>query len=607
MGILDDLRAGLGSTLSRIGTTLGGDDLDDVPADAMRKALAERGIAPDGDGGMPQPTDEKPRGLFHDPYSVIDWGGWRERPSSLTYETLRQMTAKNTVIAALITLRANQIAQFSRPQQGKYDRGYRIIKRDRRDRWKSMTPIEQKRANEIERMIETTGMLQPNEKPSDRDSFALFVKKAVRDILTYDQWCFEKLRDRRGMISRFIALPSESIRPAVSDSEHLDPEEKHSRVAYVQVYEDSVIAEFSPEDMAWCIMNPRSDLRVNGFGYSPVEQLMHLITAWLFGFEYNQRFFSQGSAIKGILNIKGAIPDRQLRAFRRMWYSQVTGVTNAWRTPILNSEDIQWQSLHSTNREMEFSAWMDWLTKLTCAVYGADPIEINFQFGNTGQSQSMKEGGQEAKLSESKDKGLRPLMDHISDNMNRHLVWDIEDEFEFAFMGLDSEDEEKEREARIKEVGAYRMVDEVRADDDLPPLPDGNGQVINNPTWLQFVNAKQQAAQQAQMAAAGQPPGAPGAPGAAPPGSPPLPPYDTDGDGDTDGVDGAEDDGAPEPPDEEELQAGEVDENALPPEDQLERAMRNVRHVDRLVKSVSRRTSRGRMLIEVDLDEGDRR
>jgi hypothetical protein len=170
-------------------------------------------------------------------------------------------------------------------------------------------------------------------------------------------------------------------------------------------------------------------------------------------------------------------------------------------------------------------------------------------------------------------------MDHIADNMNRHIVWDIEPEFEFSFVGLDAGDEEKEREARIKEVGAYRMVDEVRADDDLPPLPDGLGQCINNPTWLQFAQAKQQEKmmqeQQSQAAAGGTP-----SPG-----------------GEED------DDGAPEPPpDEEELQAGEVDE--LPEEAELERSMRGV---DRLLKSVRRKTERGRLVIEMDLEEGDSR
>lgn len=907
MGIFDDIRSGLGGAIARFGDTLANGS--DVEIEKMRKAMQDAGLAATGPD-LPEATEEKPRAMYHDPYSLTDWGGWRERPSNLTYETLRAMGVSNTVIAAILSLRADQVGQFTRPQQGRFDRGFKIVKRDRRSRKQSLTPIEQKRANEIERMLETTGLLLPNEKPSDRDSFTTFIKKGVRDILTYDQWChpkgtliqmadgrllpieevrpgnkvvthlgrvrtvtehivrqysgkmhrihydgvfieatskhpllvdagsgqrplqfrtwqdaenvqpgmfltvpkiealghseellpamarvlgyyvavgyrsgdtavfamrtndlrtaktieealgsvtvapghhhngyrvcaahqgawfaqlcgepgttrrvpeavlkgtaevrraflagyleasaslhvqsavatvssldlrggltllagmegmhihwapcvnpsllpvtywegtlsgpeykllaaemdlpvvktdspatnfyadgyhyvpvsrvetydahniivhnleveedhsylangivshncFEKIRDRRGLVSRFQALPSETIRPAVNDAEHLGPEEHRSRVAYVQVYEDSVIAEFTQDDLAWCIKNPRSDLRVNGFGYSPIEQLMRLVTAWLYGFEYNQRFFSQGSAIKGILNIKGAIPDKQLRSFRRMWYSQVTGVTNAWRTPILNSDDIQWQSLHSTNREMEFGAWMDWLTKLTCAIFGVDPIEINFQFGNTGQSSSLNEGNQEAKLSESKDKGLRPLMDHITENLNRHVIWEIEPDFEFAFVGLSGQDEDKEREARVKEVQNYRTIDEIRADDDYDPLPDGKGELILNPTYLQFIQAKQaQAQQEQQMAMQGGPTGPDGMPA-------------------TDQLQGQNDDseGAPEEP---------SNEQTSPPEDRLQLSLRDL---DGLMKGTRRRVENRRLIIEVgDLAKED--
>ncbi len=501
MSLFDEIRNTLGSAITQAGerlSTLGEGHTPD--ADEMTDVLEKAGLV---QATMAQPTEDKPRAMFHDPYAVVDWGGWRERPSALTYETLRQMSMRNTVIASIINLRSWQVSQFGVPQQGRYDKGYRIVLRDRRDKKKGMSDQEKMRASEMERMLETTGYLLPDEKPAQRDSFRAFLKKATRDVLTYDQWCFEKIRDRSGRISRFQALPSETIRPAVSDYEHMDEAEQRTRVSHVQVYDDSVIAEFSPEDIAFCIMNPRADLRVNGFGFSPIEQLVQLITAWLFGFEYNQRFFSQGSAIKGLINIKGAIPDKQLRAFRRMWYSQISGVSNAWKTPILNSDDIQWQSMHSTNREMEFSAWMDWLTKLTCAIYGIDPIEINFQYGNTGQSNSLNTPDNEKRVTESKDKGLRPLMEHITDSLNAHIIWELDPNFEFQFTGLDAKSEDQEREARIKECGNYRYIDEVRADMDDPPLPDGMGQVIANPVWFQFYTAAKAEAAQAAMGAGG--------------------------------------------------------------------------------------------------------
>lgn len=866
MGVLDGLAKAVGQGVKAYKDAT--DDDEDVSDEDMQSALEAQGLGAEqgppptnplmeaSEAGLAEPTDEKPRGLFHDPYSVMDWGGWREKPSQHTYETLRQMAQKNTAVTAIIQVRTSQIGQHAKPQQDRYDKGFKIQLRDRRDQSRSMSNQEQMQGAQIERMLETTAFLLPNEKPSDRDSFRAFLKKATRDVLIYDQWChpagtqvlmangthksiedvevgdqvfthvgrvrrvtetfqraytgvmhrlryrgqeieatsghpflverhphlknrdrcadksyhrewveasdikegqyltcpdftlpsepffcsayptgypegrpvlpslarvmglyagdghnhqgtavwtfhedeqdlveavrkvfpkarvipyknrcavsvrvrgmgdwfsemhgsssgekkvplkilaapwelktaflrgyiesdghlkgasavlsttsldlkagltllcgnlgmflswsetanakhgwspcwqgrlsgewfhrfakvtdfpihvpdrvrnptawaqagsageasgyhylrineasqyevedlqvynfeveedhsyiangivshncWEKIRDRRGMISRFVALPSETIRPAVADIEHMDAAEMRNRVSHVQVYEDTVIAEFSPDDIAWCVMNPRSDLRSNTFGFSAVEQLTTIITAWLFGFEYNTRFFTQGSAIKGLLNIKGAIPDRQLKAFRRLWYSMVSGVNNAWRTPILNSEDVQFLNMHSTNREMEFSNWMDFLQKITCAVFGMDPMEINFIYGNTGS----KGGGlnqsrpRESELAESKDKGLVPLMEHIEDMINSHIIWEMNPDFEFKFVGLNAKEESKQREAWDQESKSYKMVDEVRAEQDLPPMPDGSGQIIRDSVWLQ---AKQGAEQQ---------------------------------------------------------------------------------------------------------------
>lgn len=479
MSILDDMKGAASRWAS--------DSDEDVSQKDMVDALVKAGLSDKPTTAVADPTRATPRAMFHDPYSLLDWGGWRQRPSSLTYESLRQMAMQTTPIAAILQLRSNQISQFCRPQQGEYDKGYRVILRDRRDK-RAMTPAERKMASEIERMLETTGYLLPNERATHRDSFRTFIKKAVRDTLTYDQHCFEKQRDMRGRPSRFICLDGASIRPAVSDTEHMQPEEHQERVSYVQIYENTVVAEFTQDDLAWCTMNPRSDIRVNGFGLSPIEQITALITAWLFGFQYNSKFFTQGSAIKGLINIKGAIPDKQMRAFRRMWYTMISGVGNAWRTPILNSEDVQWQSMHSSNRDMEFASWMDWLTKLICSIYGVDPTEINFQFGNTGQSSSLGGADQESKIIESKDRGLRPLVDHLTDSLNQHIIWELCPDFEFSFVGLDAKAENDEREARIKESAAFKTVDEVRAEIDLPPLSDGRGDMIRDSNWVQMNN-----------------------------------------------------------------------------------------------------------------------
>jgi phage portal protein BeeE len=572
---------------------------DDVSEQDMNALLERRGMREPQRGGFPppqqgqqqpgtgmqlagqaplqivEPTTDKPRAMFHDPYSAVDWGGWRNRPSALTYDTLRTMSITNPVVGAIINLRINQVASFCTPQKTKFDRGFKIAHRDRQKSKKGMSPVEQREAEAIERYLETTGALLPSEFPRDRDSFRTLCKKFVRDTLTYDQAAVELIRDRGGKPSRFVMLPSETIRPAVSDIEHMDPEELRSRIAYVQVYEQTVIAEFSSDELAWGVMNPRSDIRVNGFGLSPLEQMVSLVTAWLWGFQHNSNYFRNGASIKGLINIKGAIPDRQLRAFRRMWYTMVAGNANAWKTPIVNSEDLQWVPMQMGNKDMEFGAWMDWLCKLTTALYGVDPTEINFIFGNSGQTSSMGQSRpNEEEVKESKDKGLLPLLDHSADYFNRHIIQGLNPDFEFVWGGYDAESEKEEREGRQARVKSTMTVNEARAEEDLPPLEGKLGDVILDSNWIQWAQAQQAAADAAAQQAAGGMPGTPGAP----PGDPNQPPgegqgentYDDlfgaghgQGDDDGEGESGDEDEGDDEntpPTDEEQPDAGEQPE-----------------------------------------------
>ena len=136
MGVLDGLAKAVGQGVRAYKDAT--DDDEDVSDEDMQGALenaglgAEQGPPPTNplmeasQAGLAEPTDEKPRGLFHDPYSVMDWGGWREKPSQHTYETLRQMAQKNTAVAAIIQVRTSQIGQHAKPQQDRYDKGFKI-------------------------------------------------------------------------------------------------------------------------------------------------------------------------------------------------------------------------------------------------------------------------------------------------------------------------------------------------------------------------------------------------------------------------------------------------------------------------------------------------
>jgi hypothetical protein len=69
--------------------------------------------------------------------------------------------------------------------------------------------------------------------------------------------------------------------------------------------------------------------------------------------------------------------------------------------------------------------------------------------------------------------------------MNKHIIWPINEDFEFQFVGFDSTTRSETADLATKQVKSYKTVDEVRAGEDLPALPDGQGEIILDPVWMQ--------------------------------------------------------------------------------------------------------------------------
>jgi hypothetical protein len=267
---------------------------------------------------------------------------------------------------------------------------------------------------------------------------------------------------------------------------------------YVQLINGTVRATYAEDELFFGVRNPRTDLAVAGYGMSELEVLVGVVTSYLYAEEYNRRIFSQGSIPKGILNLKGDITDQQLQAFKREWTTLIAGVQNAWKTPVLNAEDIEYINLQTANKDMEYMQWMQFLVRIACAVYLIDPAEINFDMPRGLDSTNpLIESSNEAKLRASKDRGLAPLLRFIQRGINEMYVYRIDPDFEFRFVGLDARTMEQQQALAISGVNAYRTLNEVRAMEDLPPLPMGDTPL--NPTYVQMMNMQQQMALQAQQ------------------------------------------------------------------------------------------------------------
>lgn len=450
-------------------------------------------------------TDRK--SYIEPPIVLMESLNYKDKPSSLTYNTLYQMATKNSVVGAVINTRVNQVSSFTKPSRFNKDKlGYEIRLRN-----PTAVPTEEqtRMMTAIETFIENCGYKKDN----TRDDFDQFIRKVVRDSLTYDQLTFEIIPDRKGLPAEFLAVDASTIR-AASEEFRFDPymsdiaPKSSDKVSYVQVIDGSVVSWFTSNELAFGIRNPRTSIYMQPYGFSELEQLITQITSHLYAEEYNSKFFSQGGTTKGIINLKqdpnGVMSTQQLESFKRQWRSQVTGMTGAWKTPVVQIPNgIEYLNVSQSNREMEFEKWMNYLINIVCAVYQIDPAEVNFpnNGGVAGTGGGIFESSNESKLKNSKDKGLRPLLRFIESLMNKYIVSRFSEEFVFNFTGVDEKSEDEEADFDAKTSKVYRTVNEIRADHGKEPLPHGD--IILDPSYLNYIQQKEAAEQGQQMSEMG--------------------------------------------------------------------------------------------------------
>lgn len=461
-------------------------------------------------GGVPTPVGniiekservQESKSIIEDPLAILQSLGFKEKPNSLSYETLKRMSLRNSVVSAILFTRINQVSTFSQPARFTTDGiGYKITLRDPK---KQPSKDQQAIILALESFLENTGFSYD---PS-RDSFDAFLRKITRDSLTYDQMTFEIVPDRLNRPAEIYATDASTIRAA---SVELDEREdfitattvNDSGLKWVQVINNVIASQFSNTELAFAVRNPRTDINVQPYGFSELEVLIQQITSHLWAEEYNSRYFSQGGTTKGILNLKGQnISKEQLDAFRRQWTAQLSGLTGAWKTPVVSVDGLEYINVSQSNREMEYEMWMNYLINICSAVFQIDPAEINFpNKGGSGGSGGggLGDGGIEDRLKNSKDKGLRPLLRFIESVINRFVIRRFSSDFSFNFVGLDKESEEQKLALLDKSLRSYRTINEVRKEKDQEPLEKG-GDIVLDATYVNYILQLEQQEQMQQQ------------------------------------------------------------------------------------------------------------
>lgn len=435
-----------------------------------------------------------PSSRFEDPLNLYAGIGWKDRDFGSAFEKTREIIAQAPMIGVIISTRVNEVVPFGRHCSDRYGMGFRVILRNAKER---PTKASSAKAAEIAEILYCTGDPKTAQL---RDSLPTYLQKIAQDSLYYAQDCTEIVPGRNGRPAAFYAVDASTIRIA----QHARPYQSDNlrkEVRYVQVIHGRIVTTYTQEQLAFGIRNPTTDIRMRGYGVSELEKVIRAASAILNVWEYNVRAFTQGSLVRGIMNIKEPMSYERFEDFRADFYRWARGVDNAHTTTVLNSEmGFDYTDLSQSHRDLEYGEWFNLLLKIICAAYHIAPEQCNFLYGNIGQSSVMgQQENNQHKIIESKERGLRPLMDHMFNTLDERIVQPLDENFKIEWTGLDAMTPTDMANYNQLRVRTLRTVDELRAEEELEPLPDDSGKMLLDPTWLQARNMKMMAEQQAQM------------------------------------------------------------------------------------------------------------
>ena len=390
--------------------------------------------------------------------------GYKENYSGVPFEVLQKM-GNIPIVYSIINTRLDQVKNFLKFSNDEEKAGYTIVRKKGlfEDKEKELTSEDKKKIEYIVNYLEYGGR---GGKWDDGEDLVEFVSKIVKDSLTVDQATAEIIRDRKGDLFKHVAVDGSTIRILDSNDQRFKDQFKGMErngylPKYAQVWNQNIVTNhatgrpvvYYPWELMYGVRNKSSNVRLNGYGVSELEAGIELVTWILWGMQYNGNFFKQGSQPKGFIKMKeGNMSNNVLNEFRQAWRQMMSGVHNSHKIPVFEGLDMEWVDLQKNNRDMEFQNWNEFLIVMFCSMYKIDPSELGFHFKN--QKDMFGQDGQRERLDHSQKKGLTPLLRFLQKLIDKFIVSEIDEKYEFQFTGVEVEDEERQVELDKKKSEA---------------------------------------------------------------------------------------------------------------------------------------------------------
>ncbi|QAX94703.1 portal protein [Streptomyces phage Lilbooboo] len=281
--------------------------------------------------------------------------------------------------------------------------------------------------------------------------------------------------------------------PNIVGLDVLDPTKIQVHMIMVDGIRRKVFEAFDVDDdgnevlLGW--FTPRDVLHIPGMmlpgefvGCSPITYARESIGLALASQKYGSKFFANGAMPGAVVEVPGTMSEEGLARAREAWRAANSGVDNAHRVALL-TEGAKFSKVAMSPDEAQFLQTRQFQVPEIARIFGVPPHLISDATNSTSWGSGLAEQNIAFTMF-----SLRPWLERIESGFNRLLFAETADRFRFVKFNLDG----IQRGAPKDRMELYSLglqngiysIDEVRAAEDMPPLPDGLGESYRVPLNL---------------------------------------------------------------------------------------------------------------------------
>lgn len=447
---------------------------------------------------------------------------FRRKLRLLPDEILKRISIQDDLVAAIVNTRSQMISAFGRPQPDRFSTGFKIEAEP--GLVDKLSPEEKKELQaqiaRAESILLTCGQTKGWKDHEDL-TFSSFLAQQARNAVIFGRCATEVIYIQKNGERQFHsfrpidagtiyrASPMKAAAQSVRDqaltilsqikNKKLKPENfVNDEYTWVQVVEGRPIQAFTSEECLVHNFYPTTDIELDGYPLTPLDTVISAVTTHINITSHNKLYFQTGRAARGMLVFKSDdVDDRTIDPIRQQFQANINGVGNAWRVPVFGvgkDDDISWQTIDSSSRDMEFQYLSDSNARVILSAFQMSPEELpGYAHLSRGtNSQALSEGNNEYKLEAARDVGIRPLLSNMQNHVNSKILVlidpDLAKKASIKFVGLDVDTAEKESTRLQQDMAVHMTTDEVLDKVEKKAIgKQWGGSFLLNPQWQQVL------------------------------------------------------------------------------------------------------------------------